>query len=95
MCLFISHTISHQKVIFTFWFLNKFKVSRTQNYSTFSITYRLSAYPSTIIHPGAKLPAPEAKCTLSSPLCLSFLIYNRGVAILPTSQTEWEDGRLK
>ena len=95
MCLFISHTISHQKVIFIFWFLSKFKVNRTQNYSTFSITYVLSAYPSVIIHPGAKLPVPEAKATLCSPLCLSFLIYNREVTVVPASQIQREDRRLR
>lgn len=82
-------------VIFTFWFLSKFKVNRTQNHSTFSITYILSAYPSIIIHPGAKLPVPESKSTLSSPLCLSFLVYRRGVMITPTSQTQCEDRQLR
>ena len=89
MCLFISHTISHQKVIFIFWFLSKFKVNRTQNYSMFSITYVLSAFPSIIIHPGAKLPVPEAKATLCLPLCLSFLIYNRSNDRTCLTDTAW------
>lgn len=42
MYVFISHTISHQKVIFTFWFLNKFKGK--QNTELFYVFNHLQAF---------------------------------------------------
>lgn len=64
-------------------------LDRVQNYSTFlllsPITYIVSSYPS---NPG---PNCEPNSTLYSPLWLSFLIYKRGVIIIPISQTWCED----